>query len=67
MDEYGLLQGWPRREVKKMLSLCDKQGVMSRAELGQAFGNGFSFNVVQSMVGDLIDLAVENTLERQGA
>ena len=67
VDEYGLLQGWPRREVKKMLSLCDKQGVMSRAELGQAFGNGFSFNVVQSMVGDLIDLAVEDTLERQGA
>ena len=64
VSEYGLLQGWPRREVTKMLKLCDEQGVMSRAELRKAFGNGFSFNVVQSMVGDLIDLAVTDTLER---
>ena len=48
VHEYGKLQGWPEGEIKHL------KAAFSDRQLGGYFGNGFSFNVIQALLNELV-------------
>ena len=61
-QEYALLQGWPKEDVKQMLKLCGQRtdDLLTRNEFRRALGNGFSYNCMQAIIGSIVDLIVNS-------